>query len=355
MKIKKILISICILFYMQSAFSDNQNYFVIDPLNEISITQNALLSYSFDQRNLIDFTFHPEKQTGQNQVFNSEEMKKIQLENLESEQIVKILYPLDLVEIPDAKNMASTKKIFNFFNYKYYEKCECLGGKKLIQQNIFVRPQKIIQFKNINKENRFLIPVEVWDVNSVDEDMYLTSPRLELYVFKKIKNSHYQLVTRTPINYEGIGLHKSSGILLIESSLKEMASNIRLIGEDRVGSYFKTYETQRGAVFSDWNVLSLKEDEFIRSYLASSASEDTHEMFYRSHPHKYDSKLTVIPVKGKSYYPIKTQYKGNRFSISKYKLEDKNQTNILEFDPRLRIYSYDESTMQRILLDESNK
>ena len=45
----------------------------------------------------------------------------------------------------------------------------------------------------------------------------------------------------------------------------------------------------------------------------------------------------------------------HREAEQKYKLEDKNQTNILEFDPRLRIYSYDESTMQRILLDESNK
>lgn len=78
-------------------------------------------------------------------------------------------------------------------------------------------------------------------------------------------------------------------------------------------------------------------------------------MFYTSHPHKYDSKLTIIPVKGKSYYPIKIQYKGNRFPILKYKLEDKNQTNRLEFDLRLRIYSYDESTIQRVLLEEGNK
>ena len=352
MNFNKKLVSLSLVLGMQISYAAEDNYPIIDPLNEISITQKALRLLPSDEQMLIDFSFHPEKQTGQNQVFKGDELKKIELKNFEPVNVVKILYPFEIIEIGD-HNL--DKKIFNFLKSKFYKKCDCVDGKKLVEQNIFVRVEKVIKFKNINNENRFLLPVEVWKVYGEGREAFFSNPKLELYLFKKIENNRYQLVTRTPINYEGIGLYESREGFPSEANLKELASNIRLIGTDRIGSFFKINEFRGGAKFADWNILSLKEDEFIRSYLASSASEDTHEMFYRSHPHKYDSKLTIIPVKGKSYYPIKIQYKGNRFSKSKYKLEDKNQTNILEFDPRLRIYSYDESTMQRILLDESNK
>lgn len=349
------LVGILCILYTQISYSDDGQYPIIDPLNEISIAQNALRLLPSDQQMLIDFSFHPEKQTGQNQVFKADDLKKIELKDFEPMNVVKILYPFETIEIGDLSTPNLSKKIFNYLKSKFYEKCDCVDGKKLIEQNIYVRVEKVIKFKNINKENRFLLPVEVWKVYGEGGEAFLSSPKLELYLFKKIENNRYQLITRTPINYEGIGLYGSRDGFPSEASLKELASNIRLIGTDRIGSFFKINEFKHGAKFADWNILSLKEDEFIRNYLLSNAGEDTNEVFYSSHPHKYDSKLTIIPVKGKSYYPIKIQYKGNRFSISKYKLEDKNQTNILEFDPRLRIYSYDESTMQRILLENNQR
>lgn len=81
------------------------DYFVIDPSKELSSTFNALGLRSFEERTLIEFTFYPDKQTGQNQVFNSDEMKKIELEDFELQNIVKTLYPFDRIQMKDAKKL----------------------------------------------------------------------------------------------------------------------------------------------------------------------------------------------------------------------------------------------------------
>ena len=353
MSLKNKVLGLVLISCTQISNSGDVLYPTINPKEELSISENELATRSSDERSLIDFTFFPTKQTGQNQIFQADELKKIEVEDFEPHNLVKILYPFDNVEIKDVKFPNSSKKIFNFLESKYYEKCDCVGGKKLVEQNIFVRQQKVIEFKNIQKEKRFLLPIEVWEVYGTGLDTLFTKPKLEMYLFKKIENNHYQLVTRTPVNYEAIGLYEGSGKFPSESSLKDVASNIRLIGDDRIGSFFKIHEVKGGVSFADWNILSLKEDEFIRSYLISNASEDNSGMLYTYHPYKYESKLTFLPSKGESYFPIKIQYTGNKFFVSSDKLEDKNQTNILEFDPRLRIYSYDRKTMQRVLLEES--
>ena len=68
-----------------------------------------------------------EKQTGQNQVFKGDELKKIELKNFEPVNVVKILYPFEIIEIGD-HNL--DKKIFNFLKSKFYKKCDCVDGKK---------------------------------------------------------------------------------------------------------------------------------------------------------------------------------------------------------------------------------
>ncbi|WP_373350363.1 hypothetical protein [Acinetobacter bereziniae] len=346
-------ISFVVILCLAIIYAHAKDYSIIDPSKEISTTENALGLRSFEERTIIDYTFYPHKQTGQNQVFNSDEMKQIELESFELKNIVKTLYPFEIVQMNDSQFSHSNTKLFTAVEYKYYEKCNCVEGKKLIEKNIVVFPHKVIKFKNIKKEKRFLLPVEIFEMNGTGREIRITDPKLELYLFKQLKTGKYQLVTRTPINYEGIDSYEGFEISLSKLSVPEIASNIRLIGADRKGSFFRLYAiTNNGAQYSDWYVLSLKEDEFLRSYLVSNASEDTTEMFYRPKAHKFDSKLSFIPVKGQSYYPIKIQYKGNKFIFSNYKLEDKNQINRVEFDPNLGIYSYDSPTMQRMLLEQ---
>lgn len=107
---------------------------------------------------------------------------------------------------------------------------------------------------------------------------------------------------------------------------------------------FLFIKSTKNGTITDWYILSLKKDEFLRSYLVSNACEDTTEMSYRPKAHKFDSKLSFIPVKDQPYYPIQIQYKD--------KLEDENQINRMEFDPNLGIYRYDSLTMQRMLSEQ---
>ena len=93
------LVSLAFVLGMQISYAADDNYPIIDPLNEISITQNALRLLPSDERMLIDFSFHPEKQTGQNQVFKGKKKKKIELKNFEPVNVVKILYPFEIIEI----------------------------------------------------------------------------------------------------------------------------------------------------------------------------------------------------------------------------------------------------------------
>lgn len=352
MSLKDQFVSFVLILCLPIIYTHGENYPIIDPSKEISITENALGLRSFEERTIIDYTFYPHKQTGQNQVFNADEMKQIELENFELQNIVKTLYPFDIVQMNDSQFSYSNTKLFTAVEYKYYEKCNCVDDKKLIEKNIVVFPHKAIQFKNINKEKRFLLPVEIFEMHGAGREIRITDPKLELYLFKQLETGKYQLVTRTPINYEGIDSYEGFATSLSKLSVPEIASNIRLIGSDRKGSFFRLYGIANGAKYSDWYVLSLKEDEFLRSYLVSNASEDTTEMFYTPKAHKFDSKLSFIPVKGQSYYPIQIQYKGNKFYFSNYKLEDKNQINRVEFDPSLGVYSYDSPTMQRMLSEQ---
>jgi hypothetical protein len=291
------------------------------------------------------------KQTGQNQIFNSDEMKKIELENFELQNIVKTLYPFDRIQMTDAKN----SPLFTAVQYKCYEKCDCTDYQKLIETDIVVFPQKVIKFKNIHQESRFLLPVEISTLYGTDSEAYIAHPKLELYVFKQLENGKYQLVTRTPLNYQGIESYTGSAISLSQLTVPEMASNIRDIGSDRKGSFFRLHGISHGAKYSDWYVLSLKEDEFLRSYVVSEASVDTTEKFYTFKAYQFDSKLSFLPSKGQSYYPIQIQYQGQKLDLSSAQLKEKNQKNRIEFDPSLGIYSYDSPTMQRILLEQQKR
>lgn len=351
MNLRKFITLLSLSISIQATYANDEGYPIVDPYQEIAFTQNALSELPSDERMLIDFTFHPEKQTAQNQIFKADNFNRIELENLEHDNIVKVFYPYKILnkKISNISNLGHNN--FSIVQAKYFVKCNCADGQELITENLAIAPQKIIEFKNMNKEQRFLLPVENWKVIENHDDVYISRPKLELFLFKKLENDKYQLITRTPFNYQALDFYKNSITPISESSLNEISSNIRAIGEDRIGSFFKIMGVHNGAKYSDWFVLSLKEDEFIRSYLLSEASEDTSGMFYSFKPHTFNSKISFIRLKGQSYYPIEIQYQGNKFYLSRYQLEEKNEVNKFEFDPNLKIYSYDQPTMQRKLYE----
>jgi len=187
MSLKDQFVSFVLILCLPIIYTHGENYPIIDPSKEISITENALGLRSFKERTIIDYTFYPHKQTGQNQVFNADEMKQIELENFELQNIVKTLYPFDIVQMNDSQFSHSNTKLFTAVEYKYYEKCNCVDGKKLIEKNIVVFPRKAIQFKNVNKEKRFLLPVEIFEMHGAGREIRITDPKLELYLFKQLE------------------------------------------------------------------------------------------------------------------------------------------------------------------------
>lgn len=140
-------ISFVVILCLAIIYAHAKDYSIIDPSKEISTTENALGLRSFEERTIIDYTFYPHKQTGQNQVFNSDEMKQIELESFELNNIVKTLYPFEIVQMNDSQFSHSNTKLFTAVEYKYYEKCNCVEVKNSLRKISSFSPIKLLNSK----------------------------------------------------------------------------------------------------------------------------------------------------------------------------------------------------------------
>jgi len=169
---------------------------------------------------------------------------------------------------------------------------------------------------------------------------------------------NYQLITRTPEHYQALELKGDfHAFELIDQSYEDIQKNISQIGNERLGSYFENRSNYMGENYSQWNIISLKENEWIRAYYLGDARRDNVSFVSDTdRAYKFFSELTLSPEQKKDYFPVKIKYSGQVYDLAYEKLVDMNDHYVYEYDPNYKVYVYNQATLEKLLLkDQENR
>lgn len=179
----------------------------------------------------------------------------------------------------------------------------------------------ILSYQNLQKEDRYLVGVQRAKVfgNGADTS-HASIGFLDLYLFKKLDNGQFQLVSKT----EWFGLNGYSGFGKTWWDYKELKKNLQPMGENVMGSY--TIDGHYGNGFSenDWIILLLNEDDYIVQAAITEGHGSTDEPEYG-----YSSTIKVIKNE-KPFYSLEVHYQGT----------DMNENNLIFKINRTSRYDY---------------
>ncbi|MDI9721260.1 tetratricopeptide repeat protein [Acinetobacter junii] len=181
----------------------------------------------------------------------------------------------------------------------------------------------ILNYQNLQKEDRYLVGVErakVFD-NGADTS-HASVGYLDLYLFKKLDNGQFQLVSKT----EGNGISGFYGYGKTWWNDKELKKNLQPMGKNVMGSY--TIDDHYGNGFSEsyWVILLLNEDDYIVSAYIPEGMGSTDEPEYG-----YSSSIKVIKNE-KPFYSIDAHYQGTDMNDKK-RIIKVNRTSRYDYTP----------------------
>ena len=162
-------------------------------------------------------------------------------------------------------------------------------------------------YDNTEGEQRYLVTIEKVLVH--DDSLEYCFPcgsKADLYSFKKLNNGQFQLVSRTSESVEFSSIYSS-----MDLQNNELYDNLQSLGENLVGSIFKSGYMRQGYTTESWAVLHLPENDFINTYALGDAGSDNNGAYDSESSLNYDYEgiVEVMPEKS-TYYPIKLTYKG---------------------------------------------
>lgn len=186
----------------------------------------------------------------------------------------------------------------------------------------------ILSYQNLQKEDRYLVGVERAKVfgNGADTS-HASVGYLDLYLFKRLDNGQFQLVSKT----EGNGTDGFYGYGKTWWNDKELKKNLKPMGKNVMGSY--TTDGRYGNGFSEsfWVILLLNEDDYIVQGYIPEGNGSTDEPEYG-----YSSTLKVIKTE-KPFYSIEVHYQGTEMNDS-HRIIKVNQISRYEYTPHAEEY-----------------
>jgi len=189
-------------------------------------------------------------------------------------------------------------------------------------------------YDNTEGEQRYLVTIEKVLIH--DDSLEYCFPcgsKADLYSFKKLNNGQFQLVSRTSESVVFSSIYSS-----MDLQNNELYDNLQSLGENLVGSIFKSGYMRQGYTTESWAVLHLPENDFINTYALGDAGSDNNGANDYESPSDYDYEgiVEVMPEKAK-YYPIKLTYKG--IAPDDPELPDFiNKSFVMKFNPVKKSY-----------------
>lgn len=188
----------------------------------------------------------------------------------------------------------------------------------------------VMSYKNAAAENRYLVMIEKIQAGSEGHVVacHACAGTADLYLFKKLSNSKFQLVSRSLSESEFSGSWGRVGL-----NLEEISSNMQLLGKNLTGSIFQNGYTSTGTTEVWWEALHLPENDYIRVYSVADAGADNSGSYDADSPlyYSYQSKLEVIK-NGAEFFPIKVNYTGEKPSDDYEKINKVNYSKTFNFD-----------------------
>lgn len=189
-------------------------------------------------------------------------------------------------------------------------------------------------YDNTDGEQRYLITIEKVLIH--DDSLEYCFPcgsKADLFSFKKLNNGQFQLVSRTSESVDFSSIYSS-----MDLQNNDIRATSESLGENLVGSIFKSGYMRQGYTDSSWAVLHLPENDFINAYALGDAGSDNSGQEEEDSPfyYSYEGVVEVMPVKAK-YYPIKLTYKG--IAPDDPELPDFiNKSFVMKFNPVTKTY-----------------
>ena len=189
-------------------------------------------------------------------------------------------------------------------------------------------------YDNTDGEQRYLITIEKVLIH--DDSLEYCFPcgsKADLFSFKKLNNGQFQLVSRTSESVEFSSIYSS-----MDLQNNDIRATSESLGENLVGSIFKSGYMRQGYTDSSWAVLHLPENDFINTYALGDAGSDNSGQEEEDSPfyYSYEGVVEVMPVKAK-YYPIKLTYKGIAPDDPE-RPDFINKSFVMKFNPVKKVY-----------------
>ncbi len=189
-------------------------------------------------------------------------------------------------------------------------------------------------YDNTDGEQRYLVTIEKVLIH--DDSLEYCFPcgsKADLFSFKKLNNGQFQLVSRTSESIEFSSIYSS-----MDLQNNDIRATSESLGENLVGSIFKSGYMRQGYTDSSWAVLHLPENDFINTYALGDAGSDNSGQEEEGSPfyYSYEGVVEVMPAKAK-YYPIKLTYRGIAPDDPE-RPDFINKSFVMKFNPVKKVY-----------------
>ncbi len=186
----------------------------------------------------------------------------------------------------------------------------------------------IFTYQNMQGEVRYLVPVEVTlAIEGRIETSHATRGTLELYLFKKLDNGQFQMISKTA---QG-GIESIEGYGRTSWNAQEFKKNLQAFGNNTLGSYTIDGYYGNGYGESVWSLLLLNEDDYIVEQMFEEGKVSEQPEY------GYSSVIRVIK-NGQPFYPFQIQYQGTDLNDNSQMVKV-NKIVPYQYDSKRKLYS----------------
>ncbi|MCH7309890.1 sel1 repeat family protein [Acinetobacter sp. ANC 4805] len=186
----------------------------------------------------------------------------------------------------------------------------------------------IFTYQNMQGEARYLVPVEVTlAIEGGIETSHVTRGTLELYLFKKLDNGQFQMVSKTA---QG-GIESIEGYGRTSWNAQEFKRNLQAFGNNTLGSYTIDGYYGNGYGESVWSLLLLNEESYIveQMFEEGKVSEQ---------PEYGYSSAIKVNKNGQPFYPFQIHYLGTDMNDNN-RMVKVNKIVLYQYDSKSKLYS----------------
>ncbi|MFP6817858.1 tetratricopeptide repeat protein [Acinetobacter nosocomialis] len=244
--------------------------------------------------------------------------KQVVLPNLNTDTIARSFYKVT--------SSRERKKDDYWGSGKYYYVNKPSDLDDLTDAVISIAP--IFTYQNMQGETRYLVPVEVTlAIEGRIETSHVTRGTLELYLFKKLDNGQFQMISKTA---QG-GVESIEGYGRTSWNAQEFRKNLQAFGNNTLGSYTIDGYYGNGYGESVWSLLLLNEEGYIveQMFEEGKVSEQP--------DYGYSSAIKVNQNE-QPFYPFQIHYQGTDMNDNN-RMVKVNKIVPYQYDSKSKLYS----------------